>query len=281
MRLHAVLGICLATLAIAVFSLPNTAHEEDLWEEKAILAAAKLKSGDEDNAEHLMQATVGSAVEVTLSEAERWLNAHNAERCKHGVPDAKWSDAMAASAQQWANKGEFKHADSYSLAPPEGPAGENIAMGYPTLESTVEGWYKEVANCGPFPGCKDGATGTTGHFTAMVWKGVKEIGCGINAAKRLYVCRYKGDDVKNSNTPNMGGAYTSQVFAVDTSAQCSSINSGSTTTPTAAPTGSKTDTSGTPKATQDSPAAPGSQCSCLWTAAALGAVLLLQMQVRH
>jgi hypothetical protein len=128
---------------------------------------------------------------------------------------------MAASAQEWANRGKMQHAKSYRIKPPAGPAGENLARGYGDIKSVNAGWYNEIKDCGPFPGCKQGKTGVIGHFTAMIWKGVKEIGCGINKAKRLYVCRYKAGDKLNRDTPNMGGGYTANVLGpVKSRSQC-------------------------------------------------------------
>jgi hypothetical protein len=47
--------------------------------------------------------------------------------------------------------------------------------------------------------------------TLQVWKGVKELGCGVLASQRLYVCRYKAGNTLSSDTPNMMGAYTANV----------------------------------------------------------------------
>lgn len=160
--------------------------------------------------------------EVSASDADRWIAIHNKYRCMHGVPALKWSNAVAADAQSWADKGVFKHSNCYSLKPPAGPAGENLAMGHGSIEGASSGWYSEVKNCAAFPGCEKSKGGMIGHFTAMVWKGVKELGCGINKAKRLYVCRYKAGDRLSGDTPNMRGAYTKNVFAPSKSAaQCS------------------------------------------------------------
>ena len=144
----------------------------------------------------------------------------------HGAPPVKWDDDVARSAQVWANKGKMEHSDCYNLPNPEGPAGENLAQAYPSLEEANKAWYAEVSNCGPLPGCKKGATGTVGHFTAMIWKGMKSFGCGISGDK-LYVCRYKGDDQKGKNTPNFGrdDTYTAMVPAkVKTFEECAKEN---------------------------------------------------------
>ena len=75
------------------------------------------------------------------SDAERWVAAHNKYRCMHRAPLVKWSDAVAASAQEWADRGQFGHSSSYRIPPPAGPAGENLAMGQSTLETAVSDWY--------------------------------------------------------------------------------------------------------------------------------------------
>ena len=144
--------------------------------------------------------------------ATRWLNVHNEARCAHGSPALVWNNAVAASAQLWANAGNFAHSQSYNLAPPAGPAGENLAMGHATLESAVSDWYAEVKDCATLPGCSSGRNGkAVGHFTALIWKGATSLGCGIGPG-RLYVCRYKAGDTLSSATPNMGGGYTANVL---------------------------------------------------------------------
>lgn len=157
--------------------------------------------------------------------AARWVKAHNMYRCMHNAPKVTWSKAMAASAQEWANRGVFSHSQSYKIAPPAGPAGENLAYGQQDLERATHDWYNEVKDCGSFPGCKRGASGVVGHFTAMIWAGVKEIGCAqgkMNSNGRpLYVCRYKSGDTLSRSTPNMAGGYEANVFKkVKSKVQC-------------------------------------------------------------
>merc|ERR1711998_62558 len=63
-----------------------------------------------------------------------------------------------------------------------------------------------------------------GHFTAMVWKGVKEIGCATTKSKGRpwYVCRYKAGNRLSGSTPNMGGHYRANVLKPrkDAKAEC-------------------------------------------------------------
>jgi uncharacterized protein YkwD len=64
-----------------------------------------------------------------------FVKEHNVKRCIHGLgPDnfVKWNqDAVegADGAQAWADKGVYEHnLQAYSVGPPAGPAGENIAL---------------------------------------------------------------------------------------------------------------------------------------------------------
>ena len=99
----------------------------------------------------------------------------------------------------------FEHSDCYNIPPPAGPAGENLAMGYGGGTQATDGWYSEVANWAWTPGDGTGNTGTTGHFSAMIWKGVTKLGCGLYASTKIWVCRYKAGDKLSGDTPNMGG----------------------------------------------------------------------------
>lgn len=157
-------------------------------------------------------------------EAEEWVRTTNLARCIHGVPPVSWSRAVAKSAQKWANKGQFRHSRSYRIPSPAGPAGENLAIGHQSPSDANKAWYGEVDDCIRFPGCKGdhGSRGkggrAIGHFTAMIWKGVKTIGCGQKVVKRgrwkgrvLYVCRYRAGSRLSCNTPNMRNCYRQNV----------------------------------------------------------------------
>jgi hypothetical protein len=77
--------------------------------------------------------------------------------------------------------------------------------------NAVQSWYSEVADCITLPGCVNGRGGkATGHFTAMIWRGAREIGCFENS-QNVQACRYKGGDTKGASTPNMGGHYAVNV----------------------------------------------------------------------
>mmetsp|Transcript_91926 Transcript_91926/g.291594 ORF Transcript_91926/g.291594 Transcript_91926/m.291594 type:complete len:335 (+) Transcript_91926:71-1075(+) len=192
--------------------------------------------------EALLQA--GGMRPATSSERNAFLSLHNLYRCMHGAPHVVWDSAVAASANSWASGlRSLTHSSSYSLPPPAGPAGENLywSSGFSTPSQVVGLWYDEVQNCRGGPtgftdGCHSSANGkATGHFTAMVWKGVKSIGCAWSNDNRIALCRYKADDFLNSNTPNMQpqSNYVAQVpRQVRTRAQCGGQ---SVTAPVSAP----------------------------------------------
>ncbi len=137
---------------------------------------------------------------VSTAERENILSLHNSYRTQHCVPALTWSAELAASAQQWADKCWIAH-DSR-----RGHIGENIAWGGDrSASSAVDAWYKEVDvyNYG-----KPGFASSTAHFTQMVWKNSKQIGCGVAkcylGTVRLWVCRY-------GPTGNWAGQYPQNV----------------------------------------------------------------------
>jgi len=145
-----------------------------------------------------------------------WVAATNLFRCMHNVPSVTWSDAITQdTASHFAGQTNLTHSQSYQLAPPLGPAGENLYLGTsaPQPLEVVRLWYKEVEHCALLQeGCQGTTDKVTGHFTSMVWAGDENIGCAVNSA-HLAVCRYKGSDTLTCKTPNMAGGFENNVFA--------------------------------------------------------------------
>lgn len=127
------------------------------------------------------------------------LEFHNQVRARHGAGPLVWSGAVAASAQAWANTCTWGHPGGH-------PYGENIAGGHVDQVAAAQAWYSEVdavRNVAQFP---DLYFKAGGHFTAMVWKGTTEMGCGTAACPGgpYHVCRY--------NPPgNMPGGFAANV----------------------------------------------------------------------
>ena len=127
------------------------------------------------------------------------LDAHNAYRAKHCVPALTWSTELASSAQQWANRCQFDHDD-------QSPHGENLfwgAVGAFSPRSAVTAWYEEI---GEHDFSKPERDDQAGHFTQVVWRSTKQLGCGIAACRgsHFWVCRY-------SPPGNVGGQHARNV----------------------------------------------------------------------
>jgi hypothetical protein len=115
------------------------------------------------------------------------LEAHNRVRAKHCARPLVWSEALAATAQEWANSlrdsgCRFEHSQT--------AYGENLAAGTRLSgENAVELWAAEVSQ---YDYKKPGFSPRTGHFTQMVWAGSRSLGCGFSECQgmRLWVCHY-------------------------------------------------------------------------------------------
>jgi uncharacterized protein YkwD len=126
------------------------------------------------------------------SSAAELLAAHNAYRANLSLPPLRWSDQLAANAQQWAEHlaeiGQLEHS---------GP-GQNLAMaasGTQSLTQLVDLWGSEQAyfTNGDFPAIS--TTGNwmdAGHYSQMVWKSTTEVGCGVadDNGREVLVCDY-------------------------------------------------------------------------------------------
>ena len=128
-------------------------------------------------------------------DANEILQLHNADRATVGVPPLRWSDALAAGAQEWANTLAARNQMVHSHTP---GLGENLAMWWgnrPTMDTLVNMWTneKEHFQPGTFPNVStDGNWQTVGHYTQMVWRRTTEVGCGVadNGRTEFLVCRY-------------------------------------------------------------------------------------------
>lgn len=123
------------------------------------------------------------------------LSAHNALRAQHGVPPLSWSGKLAGVAQSYADKCVFEHNST--------GYGENLAQATdPDVTAMINDWYSEIS-------AYDFASGTgsgTGHFTQVIWKSTKQVGCGMAMCTdgALLVCNY-------SPAGNVEGQYVENV----------------------------------------------------------------------
>jgi len=119
------------------------------------------------------------------------LVAHNRFREEHCAPPLTWSDEIAQVAQKWAEQLKNEGCKFYHNPNRRG-YGENLASGkagFYRNEHMVTLWYNEIYNYDfSDPSFKPG----TGHFTQVVWRGSRELGCGTTYCNnnQLWVCNY-------------------------------------------------------------------------------------------
>lgn len=137
------------------------------------------------------------------------LDVHNGERTAPNVNVAPltWSSSLAAGAQTWANHlaatGQFAHDPVHT-----GPScrvscyGENIAGFFTDVSEPDGGQSRWVAEKSLYRGGPVDSSNlfTVGHYTQMVWKDTKQVGCATAPPNgqsppnghpySILVCRY-------------------------------------------------------------------------------------------
>ncbi len=122
-------------------------------------------------------------------DAQGFVEAHNRVRAKHCASPLRWSKKLAASAQSWAD-GLAKR--GCAMQHSGGKYGENLAAGTRGMldaAAAVAMWYGEAKS---YSFRRGGFSMKTGHFTQVVWRGTKELGCGRASCGGMdvFVCQY-------------------------------------------------------------------------------------------
>ena len=120
------------------------------------------------------------AIPDAVVDTQKMLDYHNMYRKAHGSPALTWSPSLAKDAASWAAECRWAHSPS-SIRPDQG---ENLyaSSGYPeesAYSSAAISWYNEI-ELYSFDDPGDFGNHTfkdIGHFTAMVWRDTKEVGC--------------------------------------------------------------------------------------------------------
>jgi uncharacterized protein YkwD len=129
--------------------------------------------------------------------------AHNYWRARVNVPGLTWSPMLASVAQQWANQLQsrgcpMQHSRGHNY-------GENLAF-FSNMDASpqmvVDMWADErVDYHHNNNSCRAGKQ--CGHYTQMVWRETKELGCGIAACgnRQVWVCNYAPAGNYRGQTP--------------------------------------------------------------------------------
>ena len=121
--------------------------------------------------------------------SRQMLAEHNAVRAAVGVAALTWSDRLAARAQQWADTllahRKFAHS-------PNSEYGENLFEidGASATSAQVIGSWAEESRQYDYNSSK--CRGTCGHYTQIVWRDTKEVGCAVarGRGREVWVCEY-------------------------------------------------------------------------------------------
>jgi pathogenesis-related protein 1 len=117
------------------------------------------------------------------------LTAHNYYRKKVGSSPLMWSSRLAGVAQDWANyliqNGTYKHR-------PDLHHGENLfeVVGPPVDEKqVVDAWAAEKSS---YDHRRNVCSGRCGHYTQIVWRDTRRVGCGVaqKGRREVWVCNY-------------------------------------------------------------------------------------------
>lgn len=121
--------------------------------------------------------------------------AHNRVRAPLKLPPLVWSSELARFAQSWADK-LAKRGCRLQHRPRSGADkqkyGENIfsATGQSSdVGAVVDAWAEEVKDYSPKTNrCK----GVCGHYTQIVWRASRQVGCGMATCgdTEVWVCNY-------------------------------------------------------------------------------------------
>jgi pathogenesis-related protein 1 len=120
---------------------------------------------------------------------KQMLEAHNRIRRSHGVEPLAWSDALAGYAKSWANRlaseGRLHHH-------PNPKYGENLYLisgGEASPAEVVDSWASESKD---YDYKSNSCRSRCGHYTQIVWRDSKEVGCGVGRSgnTEVWVCEY-------------------------------------------------------------------------------------------
>lgn len=144
---------------------------------------------------------------VTLEgDSDKWVKEHNRIRKSVGLEPVGWNIDLANRASEYSKMCNFSHSLNSDRKYGDVTLGENIAQGAPyevyDIDKMVNLWERE-SEFYKYPDTPTiiGAN-QTGHYTQIINKNVKEIGCGCSRCgenSKLCVCQY--NKIQEGNKP--------------------------------------------------------------------------------
>nr|WP_082543251.1 CAP domain-containing protein [Sphingomonas sp. Leaf339] len=141
---------------------------------------------------------VGSTQLSSETLRDTMLGTHAAARRAVGVGPLAWNPSLAARAQAYADElartGRFRHSGGLL----QEAQGENLWMGTRgayRFDEMAGAWVEESRNFvnAPTPAfSRTGQWQDVGHYAQIVWRGTREVGCGMASddEEDYLVCRY-------------------------------------------------------------------------------------------
>jgi uncharacterized protein YkwD len=167
----------------------------------ALLLLAACSAAPESQPERVIEPRTSDSPAPRGAERLRaaMLDGQNAARARLGLAPLAWNESLAADARAYAEamarSGRFEHSPQPRGNPPQGEnlwTGTRRAYSYPEM---VGHWVAEARFYRPLPvpeSSSSGQFGDVGHYTQIVWRATREVGCGeaSNRTDDYIVCRY-------------------------------------------------------------------------------------------
>jgi uncharacterized protein YkwD len=131
----------------------------------------------------------GRQAVAPTSLARGMLAAHNAVRARVGMSPLAWSDRLAARSQDWADtllaRKQFIHRANSTY-------GENLFEIIGTTASAAQVVNAWAAESRDYDYNSNRCRGVCGHYTQIVSRDTKEVGCGVarGGGREVWVCDY-------------------------------------------------------------------------------------------
>jgi pathogenesis-related protein 1 len=117
------------------------------------------------------------------------LSLHNALRADIRIPPLQWSEALASQAQEWANTLLARRQFMHSSDPQYGENLFDITGVRATPALAFRFWASESSN---YDYSTNSCRGLCGHYTQIVWRDSKNVGCAVarGGGREVWVCNY-------------------------------------------------------------------------------------------